>query len=403
MYTHLKERKYYEDLLDRFTVEAARRNIKYYDEFFDEIKSKLKPGEKIDRPGNAIILNAFYMAVVGGDLIRRYEEREGEIIDMMALDAAKDEQIAHARLQEEPSCQHCSKQGLRIKDKSLMHRNPSHKYDDPEEVMFMLECPHCKKNSALWEDGTAWRIKPDLCPKCSAELTHDSKSTKNAINITYTCPSCAHSYKEKLDMTVKREKPDPDFEKDRYHYCLQDPEFRDHLMKMKRDFEEMARLGKMFKEREDNKHVYDAVKEMKKPKIAELSELLTSALKKAGYIEFSLDKPEMGKDVYVGFSCLDSKSGRGDNESRKALKKLVDTVLEETNWRLMSDGISYRLGYLNGRLRAYEREEDLKNLVMKDKKQLAKAKASADKTTKEAKSNSKNRTLKILDGREVIL
>lgn len=73
----------------------------------------------------------------------------------------------------------------------------------------------------------------------------------------------------------------------------------------------------------------------------------------------------MGKDVFVGFSCLDSKSDREDYDSRKTLKKLVDEVLVDTNWRLMSDGISYRLGYLNGRLRAYEREEDLKGLVVK--------------------------------------
>lgn len=400
MYTHLKERKHYEDLLDRFTVEAGRRNIKYYDNFFDDVKSKLKPGEKIDKTGNALILNAFYMEVLGNDLIRRYQERESEIIDMMARDAAKDEQIALARLQEEPSCRHCSKQGLRIIDKSLMHRKPDHKLDAPEEVMFMMECPHCKKNSAFWEDGTAWKVKPDFCPKCSTELTHTSRGTKSAITITYRCPSCSHSYKEKLDMTVKKEKPDPNFVKDRYHYCLQDPEFRDHLLKMKHDFEEMSRLGKMFKEREDNKHIYDAVKEMKKPKIAELSELLSPALNKAGYIEFSLDKPEMGKDVYVGFSCLDSKSGRADNESRKTLKKLVDTVLEETNWRLMSDGISYRLGYLNGRLRAYEKE-DLKNLVSKSKKLMSKHTSSEANPDKP--SDWKNRTLKTPDGKEVIL
>ncbi len=36
------------------------------------------------------------------------------------------------------------------------------------------------------------------------------------------------------------------------------------------------------------------------------------------------------------------------------MKTLVDT-----NLRLMSDGIHHRLGYLNGRVRAYEREEDL--------------------------------------------
>jgi len=57
-------------------------------------------------------------------------------------------------------------------------------------------------------------------------------------------------------------------------------------------------------------------KEMKKPKIAELTPLLAPALEKAGYIEFSLDKPEMGKDVFIGFSCLDSKSDREDYDSR---------------------------------------------------------------------------------------
>ena len=110
------------------------------------------------------------------------------------------------------------------------------------------------------------------------------------------------------------------------------------------------------------------MKEVKKPKIAELTPLLAPSLEKAGYIEFSLDKPEMGRDVFIGFSCLDSKSGREDYDSRKTLKKLVDKALIDTNWRLMSDGINYRLGYLNGKIRAYEREEDIKNLVMKTRK-----------------------------------
>ena len=164
---------------------------------------------------------------------------------------------------------------------------------------------------------------------------------------------------------------------------------------MRRDFREMARLGKEMQERRDNQHVYVAVKELKKPKIAELIPLLSEPLKKAGYIEFHLDKPEMGRDVYVGFSCLDSKSERDDNESRKTLKKLVDSTLEETNWRLMSDGISYRLGYLNGRVRAYEGEEDLKNLVIKSKKLKPKriSRSKADNAYR----------IKDKDGREIIL
>ena len=105
----------------------------------------------------------------------------------------------------------------------------------------------------------------------------------------------------------------------------------------------------------------------------------------------------MGRDVYVGFSCLDSKSDRNDYDSRKTLKKLVDSALEDTNWRLMSDGISYRLGYLNGRVKAYEGEEDLKKLVMKSKK--LKPKQTSSRVT--VKGN--ERTLKAPDGTEIIL
>ena len=166
---------------------------------------------------------------------------------------------------------------------------------------------------------------------------------------------------------------------------------------MRHDFIEMARLGKEFKEREDNKHVYDAVKEMKKPKIAELAPLLAPVLEKAGYIEFHLDKPEMGRDVYVGFSCLDSKSDREDSNSRKILNKLVDNTLSDTNWRLMSSGISYRLGYLNGRVRAYEGEEAMKELIIKD----GKIKRKPESTDLDKKNN--RRTLKGEDGRDIIL
>ncbi len=368
MFTHLKDRQYYEDLYDKFTVESARRGMVYYDDFYADFESKLPKGEKIDKPGNAFLLNVFYMETVGNELLRRYEKRGEQISEWIERDEAKDEQISSARLPEEPRCQHCGKQGLRITDKSLMHRSKSYKIGDPEEVLFMLRCPHCDKNCAFWEDGTAWKVKPTICPKCKSEVMHKTTKTKKTITITYTCIACKHSFKDKLDLSSKKEKPDPDFDNDRTHFCLVDEEFRERLFKMRHDFIEMARLGKEFKEKEDNKHIYDAVKEMKKPKIAELSAILAPALEKAGYIEFSLDKPEMGKDVFVGFNCLDGKSDRGDYDSEKTLKKTVEKALISTNWRLMSEGIHYRLGYLNGRLRAYEREEDLKNLVIKDKR-----------------------------------
>ncbi len=63
----------------------------------------------------------------------------------------------------------------------------------------------------------------------------------------------------------------------------------------------------------------------------------------------------------------------------------------------MSDGIHYRLGYLSGRLRAYEREEDLKNLVMKSKKLMNRQ--AGDETVPEKG----NRVMKDNEGREFIL
>ena len=397
MRTHLKDQQFYKDNYDRHTVEWARRGMTHYDKFYADFESKLPKGEKIDRPGNAFLINVFYMETVGNDLLKRYEEREQSINEWIARDQAKDDQVANARFTDEPTCHHCGKQGLRITDKSLMHRGEDYKYDDPEEVLFVLHCSRCDKNSAFWEDGTAWKVKPIVCLKCESEVTYKTTKTKKAITITYTCTSCKHIFKDKMDLSSKEEKPDPHFDKDREHFCLHDKEFRDRLFKMRHDFIEMARLGKEFKEREDNKHVYDAVKEMKKPKIAELAPLLAPVLEKAGYIEFHLDKPEMGRDVYVGFSCLDSKSDREDSNSRKILNKLVDNTLSDTNWRLMSSGISYRLGYLNGRVRAYEGEETMKELIIKD----GKIKRKPESTDLDKKNN--RRTLKGEDGRDIIL
>lgn len=63
----------------------------------------------------------------------------------------------------------------------------------------------------------------------------------------------------------------------------------------------------------------------------------------------------------------------------------------------MSDGISYRLGYLNGRVKAYEGEEAMKELVIKSGK--LKPKQTRSKSTEKGNG----RTLKAPDGTEITL
>ncbi|HVW23329.1 MAG TPA: hypothetical protein VHB51_02520 [Candidatus Saccharimonadales bacterium] len=368
MHTHLKEDQYYEDLYDKITVEFARRNIVYFDKFYAEFEAKLPSGEEIDRPGNAFVINVFYMETVGNELLKRYNERDQKIAEWRERDAAKDAHVADTRLTEEPRCRHCGAQGLRITDKDLMNRSQAASLSDNEEVLFTLRCPGCDKYTACWGDGELWLPKPTLCVSCGSEMTQKTTKTKAAIIFQYSCAACGNAYNDKIDLKDKNAKTDPEYANDRDHFCLRNDEFRNRLASMRRDFLGMAQLGKEMQEKRDNRHIYDAIKEMKKPKIAELSGILTPALAKAGFIEVTLDKPEIGKDVIVGFSCLDNQSGRSDHDSEKQLKQAVNRALENTNWRLMSDGIHYRLGYMSGRIKAYEDEEALKNLVARTAK-----------------------------------
>ncbi|MBP9852838.1 MAG: hypothetical protein QG640_616 [Patescibacteria group bacterium] len=359
---HLKERGYYEDIYDRLTVEWGRRNTETFNELYDKF-FEIMPDEPRNSHRAVLHLNIVYMVFVGNELIERYDSREGDIHEMMAKDEAKDRQIANARLTVEPVCQHCHVTGLRLTDKMLSYRDS---FDKPEEVLFFLKCSKCEKNTAVWSDGKPLEPKKTLCPKCNAEMSKKDSRKGKVITTTYTCHSCGHQYKDKLDFSPEKKEVDPDFEADRAIYCLHDEKVLNELRDAKWRFEEMAKMGKEWKEKEDNKHIYDAIAELKKPKIPELIPLLQPIFEAAGYVEFGLDKPETGKIVYVGFSCLDSKSDRDDRDSRKTLQTALRKALGDTNWRLTNEGISYRLGYLTGRLRAYEDEEELKKLVLKN-------------------------------------
>ena len=87
--------------------------------------------------------------------------------------------------------------------------------------------------------------------------------------------------------------------------------------------------------------------------------MLDPAIKKAGYAKLEFEKPEIEKNVILGLSLQDVKLSRDKLNSEYDLKRLLKTALEGTNWRLMSEGVSYRLGFLTGRLKGFESEEDL--------------------------------------------
>ena len=224
----------------------------------------------------------------------------------------------------------------------------------------MYDCPAgCMPRRAFFDDGEEYKPKPSLCPKCQTELQRaDEKVDGKKIISTDTCPKCGYVNVNELDLSPKEEKSDPDYEKDRVRFCLTKEEAEKRLRE-KFQLEEMGRLGKKFAEQEKRKDEYDEVKKIKKLTAIELEKLLSPILEKDGYIRLQFGTPDMDKDLFLPFTVQDSKTGRGDMESSYDLTGLIKRGLEPTNWRLMTDGVSYRVGFLTGRLRAYEREEDL--------------------------------------------
>lgn len=123
-------------------------------------------------------------------------------------------------------------------------------------------------------------------------------------------------------------------------------------------------LMEKIEEKEEKKDLYDEVEKLNKLTVPKLKELVIETLEKDDYLNITFEKPDLGRIVSMEFSVEEMET---DNEraSVQKLTKLMKKTLKETNWRLMSDGISYRLGMLSGRLRVYESEEDMLKLVEK--------------------------------------
>jgi retron-type reverse transcriptase len=140
---------------------------------------------------------------------------------------------------------------------------------------------------------------------------------------------------------------------------------KQEYIKTKQWYEDLKSLMDDIDDRDKNKEVYQAVEKLDKITVLQLEKRVKEVLEKNGYINLSLEKPEIDRDVKIGLSVQDSIEGREEYTSIKTLKKALKSSPEDTNWRLMSEGVSYRLGVLSARLRGYENESDLLKLVQK--------------------------------------
>jgi hypothetical protein len=354
---YLKPRQEYVDRYDKHTVEKCRWWLNHDTEkaYIAKEAQTLKVSEE-EVMRYVKLVGELAVHFYAGD---RYIKKEETIGEWMRRDEARDILLETAPSPENITCLVCGR---------LMFVGTKHLTigfdDDSDRVLFFYDCPlkHIP-HRAFYNDGEEFSRKRTVCPKCGNEVIEEEKDTDAMWLTIVTCLKCGNVERREIERTAnKPEQPDPDFEKDRGRFCLSEKEGLAFIQEKNR-MEEFAKLSDKVKEKQRDKAIYDKVAKLKRLKIAELEQMLPPILEKEGYIKLQFKNPEIGKDVFVPFVAYDEKPYRSDWASSHDLEKLLKRMLQDTNWRLASDGTNYRLGMLEGRFHGYEKEDDLVNLI----------------------------------------
>jgi len=357
---YLKDKSYYDIRYDRLIVDECRRTERQFDDIIREHSKKTKNKKDLDVQFRATeALRGVSLYFIKG---QRYDEKEDQIREWMEEDRQRDEKLENAMPLTGIICSSCgSEMNCTMKD---LHEKDDYISGSNGEILFFYKCPSCDKMRAFWENGEEYRPREHKCSKCNAIIKKEqSKREGNKITTTYICSSCGRKEIDVLDLDEKPEieEEDKNFEKDREKYCLSEKDGKEYI-ESKINLEQLKRVTGKMEERMKNEKLYKKVEDIKKLKVTELKDLLDKALEKEDYIQLEFSQPEIGQYVIINFTVQDKKSKREEYDSKNELKKSVNKTLSNTNWKLMSDGVDYRLGILSGRLKGLEREEDLVKL-----------------------------------------
>ena len=347
--TYLREEVYYSDLYDRQTVEECRNMEKRFAEAAVGTSAEQAWQTLLVKVALYFLRGACYAAKSDNIMFWREKDRQG------------DRQLAEARPPRGIRCVACFSDMV-CEEKDL------HDRDGSEQVLFYFICPKCDSRRAFYEDGAEYRRKKVLCTQCQSEAKIEYQRAGKEIRVVTTCPKCGKVETESL--TVEKPPPlDENYAADRERFCMSEEEGREYDS-YRVSSENFQREQAEQELRQKRQNLYDEISKLKKLTVVDLQNLLIPALERERFIRLDLGMPAIKRDVQMSFCVQDAKSGRSDHDSIKHLKNAIEKTLDGTNWRLMSSGISYHLGVLNGYLRGLETEKDLLALVrMRLKKQ----------------------------------
>ncbi|CAN5128890.1 hypothetical protein BH11PAT4_BH11PAT4_1100 [soil metagenome] len=299
-----------------------------------------------------------------GTKAERYRNRKDTIEEWFERDRAKQDRYDNTP---EPAGVRCLECDGNMKS-TMKHLEDY--TNQPLRLLFFFECAKCKKRRGIYENGEEKASKPDPCAKCGGTLNRKSEDKDDVLTITTTCSNCDFTETDVDDFKAwrkereQREREDEELlEKYRGEYCFSEKEGKEHV-----ELVEAMKFGNEVFEYE--KRLYDdpdreAVSQIRRLTAAELEKTLIKPLEDARFEKLMLDRPEITQHVIIPFTVQDADPSRKSDESTRALQSVIKKLLDDTNWRLM-DHPSYKMGYVWGRLKGYDQEEDLLKLTRKN-------------------------------------
>lgn len=368
-YKYLHPRKYYEDLYDKFTVEDCRSTenffLKQYPQYkkvdfqllgdndsipADEYIERKQALEKMPKDQQKMIIayNVTLRVLIHktGD---RYLQREETIENWIKRDEERD--LKRERLwnindpQEDKRCREC---GDFMK---CFHKDFHSIGDKPDQILFIYECIECKYREGEFDNGELYEMKGSRCPKCNAQTKDTTRKLKTKIKVKTVCTSCDFKDEYEWDLSGK-EKPKTKadleeeklFERDKLRFCIT-PKQGERYRKFKSSMEQFVKVCQEIDAR---------VEREKENPLLEAQKRIKNTLKGKKFLKMKFGEPEIGRDIIFEFKVYESDNERNEYNATKELKKMIEKALEGTNWKLMSEGVSARMGIFSGRIRGIE-------------------------------------------------
>lgn len=384
---YLYPKQHYEDRYDLQTIKECLDQIS----MFREIGKKMKlhpevedyPESEVDR--NINLITARFLFFLRTD---RFKNRASKIAEWIQSDKEKQEKLDNAK---PPliNCPECDTIMVADDFKSL----EDWPEDQPMRVLFIINCPKCKKRLGAYDTGEIHVSEPDLCPTCSKELKVSNNRKGKVITTIYSCDQCNYAKKDILDLNKsdkkhkaweleqqKKEQENAELlKKFKDQFCFSEKEGKECI-----ECVEAMEVGREIHDEilaEQDSPFYEKLLSVKRIAISDLEKLLANSLSENNFTKLSLGSPEIGRYVYVPFTLQESKEKRRDIGSIADVYKLLKEILKDTNWRAPKDEMSYRLGFITGKLKGYEYDDDLLKLF--EKQQLKKPKSKVDPKKRE--------------------